>query len=81
MSTCRATQKKPPNTESDDDEDEQGEIVFRPVMEQFGPHQMKKLSIFIRRIRYIDDAALGGYRSIVMTDRISHNRMLKWHIL
>jgi len=40
MSTCHTTQKKPPNTESDDadDKDEQGEALFRPMMEQFGSH-------------------------------------------
>jgi len=33
-------------------------------MGQFGPHQMKKCSVLIQRIRYIEDAIEEGCRSI-----------------
>ena len=43
IETCRVETKERQD-ESDDDEDQPKEIetVFRPAMEQFGPHQMQK---------------------------------------
>ena len=46
------------------DEEEHVKTVFNPAMEKFGPHLMKKCSIFIRRVKFIEDAVLKGDKSI-----------------
>ena len=47
------------------DEKEHIETVFRPAMEQFGPHQMKKCSVFIRRVHYIENVVIKGNHSTI----------------
>ena len=50
------------------EEKEPIEHVFRPAMEQIeiGPHQMKKCSVSIQRIHYIENAVFKGNTSISM---------------
>jgi hypothetical protein len=61
-------------------DDEEGPVeIFRPMIEKFGPHKMKKCSIIIRRVRYIEDVVLGGYKSIDVGKRLNgyNLRMMK----
>lgn len=57
----------------DDDEESKYDEVFRPAFQQFGPHQMKKCSIFIKRKAFIEDAVLEGYLSIDVSKRPNAN--------
>jgi len=56
-----------PNLPNDQQHQDGGEVdVFRPALEQIGPHLMKKCSVFIKRIAYIEVAVHGDYKSIDM---------------
>jgi len=69
--TCRAKKRK--RSESGD------EGVFRPVIEQIGPHQMKRCSVVIRRVCSIEDAIQGGCKSIVLANRSNsyHHKLIR----
>jgi hypothetical protein len=70
VEVCR---EKKRSAESDDGEESKYDEVFRPAFQQFGPHQMKKCSIFIKRKAYIEDAVLEGYLSIDVSKRPNAN--------
>ena len=53
--------------ETDDDEEPKENQVFRPVIEEVSGHKVKKCSIFIRRLGYIEEAVKRGSKSIDMT--------------